>query len=74
MTAERFEQYGTLAKGDVVKVTGLRGTFEVVYVDVHDNERPAEVTIIGGTTGRRHAWRTIVIDRIKKQRKPRETP
>ena len=71
MTAKRREQYGTLAKGDVVKVSGLRGTFEVVYVDVHDNERPAEVTIIGGISGKR-AWRTIVIERIKKQRKPRE--
>lgn len=63
---QRIEQHANLTKGDIVKVAGIRGIFEVVYVDIHDAERPAEVTIIGGVAGKR-AWRTIIIDRIKKQ-------
>ena len=66
----RVEQHDKLNKGDLVKIKGEQGVFEVVYVDIFDNARPAEVTVVGGSYGRK-AWRTftetVVTKRPRKQ-------
>ena len=66
----RVEQHDKLNKGDLVKIKGEQGIFEVVYVDIFDNARPAEVTVVGGSHGRK-AWRTltetVVTKRPRKQ-------
>jgi hypothetical protein len=65
---ERLTEYNKLAVGDLVRIRGERGTFEVMYVDAFDSERPAEVTVVGGSSGRK-AWRTFTENRVT--RRPR---
>jgi hypothetical protein len=62
----RVEQHDKLDKGDLVKINGERGVFEVMWVDVFDNQRPAEISVIGGSEGRKQ-WRTFVEDVVTKR-------
>jgi hypothetical protein len=73
VATQRVQQYGTLSKGDQVKVRGEHGVFTVMYVDEFEEvQRPAEVTVIGGASGR-NAWRTFPVNVIKQQPKRRQT-
>lgn len=70
---ERLAEYGTLTKGDDVKIKGMQGTFTVIYIDVfEDTTRQPEVTVIGGSGGH-SSWRTFTIDKIKQQSRRRKT-
>ena len=67
----RHEQYGNLNKGDLVRIKGETGaTFKVMWVDEYV-ERPAEITVIGGSHGHT-SWRTFVIDRVVKKPKKQQ--
>ena len=68
--ARRVEQHDKLNKGDIVKVKGHRGDFKVVWIDEFDNDRPAEVTVVGGASGH-SAWRTFLAERIRPQLRKR---
>lgn len=67
---KRVEQHVALAKGDIVKIKGESGAkFVVMWIDeFEDVERPAEVTVVGGSSGRK-AWRTFEASKATKQKK-----
>lgn len=61
----RMEQHGKIGTGDVVRIKGERGTFVVEWIDSFEGDRPAEVTVIGGSMGRK-AWRTFTEEKVTK--------
>ena len=73
---ERVTEHKNLRKGDLVRIQGEIGaTFEVLWIDHFNVNRPEEVTVIGGKGGRKLV-RTFLFDRVikkpKKQQRKRE--
>jgi hypothetical protein len=66
MRMQRVTEYNKLQQGDLVRIKGEHGTFKVMWVDLYDAERPAEVTVVGGSSGR-NAWRTFTENRVTKR-------
>jgi hypothetical protein len=65
----RTEQHGKIGTGDVVRIKGeKRGIFVVEWIDGFEGDRPAEVTVIGGSMGRK-AWRTFTEEKVTKASK-----
>lgn len=54
-----------LVPGTEVTISGVPGRFRFRYVDVHDNGRLPEITVVGGRTGY-SLTRTFTVDRIRR--------